>query len=131
VDNRKVVDLVLLYDFRKRHMVFFSTVRARTPPNVPLPEDARGPRPRASPDRSRAQGASTAPRRGAVRVPCVQQTSGPSAAPPVRALAKGAVVRRNLRRHPVVTGGREIYLRPPFPPLHTIPAADRHCHRRR
>jgi hypothetical protein len=57
-------------------------------------------------------------------VPYARTTAGPSAAPPVRSLANGAVVRRNPRRHPVITAGRELYLSPSFSsPLHAIPAA--------
>jgi hypothetical protein len=41
--------------------------RAATPPDVPPPEDARRPRPCASPGRRHARGASTAPRFVAVR----------------------------------------------------------------
>jgi hypothetical protein len=102
-------------------------VRTRAQPDAPPPKVMHRPRPRASPGRSRARGSSTTPRRGAVRAPCTRRTAGPSAAPTVRAPAKGVVVRRNPRRHHVVTSGRALYLRSSFfLPLRAITTAPDH-----
>jgi hypothetical protein len=98
-------------------------VRAAVPSRGCVPTEER-PSPGSTPHDALNPTLHVPPRRHVVPAPCARQTTGPSAAPAVRALAEAEVPRPHLRGHAIVITVEPplfkapAFLLAPTPPLH-------------